>query len=108
MKDAKGHGSNPTGRALAAINARNKAEFGMNGGFRAPINTNPVNDHPKAAPVATHDATQGVGPNDPRVGSRDYDAFGRPRTDKSEYDNYSRDLAYRSRQGNGGIGSGGR
>lgn len=63
---------------------------------------------PKSAPVATHDAMVGVGPNSPLAGSRDYDPFGRPRTDKSSYDEYSRDLAYRSRQGNGGIGSGGR
>lgn len=55
-----------------------------------------------AAPV--HDSMAGVGPNDPRVGSRDYDAFGRPRTDKSGYDEYSRDLALRGR--NGQIGSG--
>jgi hypothetical protein len=106
-KDAKGHGSNPTGQSLAAISARRKVEFGQHGGFRAPIKTDAVHrEHPKAAPVKTHDAMGGVGPNDPRAGSRDFDAFGRPRADKSSYDEYSRDLSLRSR--NGGIGSGGR
>lgn len=114
MKDPRGHGSNPNAgnrplaNTLAAISANRKSMFGYQAGFRAPIKTNPVNDHPKAAPVPVHDGAQGVGPNDPRAGSRDYDAFGRPRADKSGYDNYGRDLAYRSRQGNGGIGSGGR
>jgi len=60
----------------------------------------------KSTMVPTHDAMTGVGPNDPRVGSRDYDAFGRPRSadSKSEYDEGSRDMALRSR--NGQIGSG--
>lgn len=46
----------------------------------------------------------GVGPNSPLAGSRDYDAFGRPRADKSSYDEATRDMQLRGR--NGQIGSG--
>lgn len=63
-----------------------------------------VSGSDKSAKVPTHDSMSGVGPNSPLVGSRDYDAFGRPRADKSGYDEYSRDLALRSR--NGQVGSG--
>lgn len=59
----------------------------------------------KSNPAPVHDS-MGVGPNDPRAGSRDYDPFGRPRSagSKEEYDSYNRDLALRSR--NGQVGSG--
>lgn len=52
--------------------------------------------HPKSDTVAPHSA----------MSSRDTDAFGRPRSDesKAEYDEYSRDLSLRSR--NGQVGSG--
>ena len=63
-----------------------------------------VSGSDKSAKVPTHDSMSGVGPNSPLVGSRDYDAFGRPRADKSGYDEYSHDLALRSR--NGQVGSG--
>lgn len=60
----------------------------------------------KSDPVATHGGAQGVDPNSPLAGSRDYDSFGRPRSADSlrEYDEGSRDLSLRSR--NGQVGSG--
>lgn len=109
MKDALGHGSNPSGNTEAA------KELG--GG------------HPKSGPIPVHDALhslnnidkqqfgdvgksslkerdEGVGPNDTRAGSRDYDTFGRPRSaeSKASYDEYNADLRLRSR--NGQVGSG--
>lgn len=53
---------------------------------------------PKSAPAPVHDSMSGS--------SRDTDAFGRPRSEdsKREYDEYSRDLSLRSR--NGQVGSG--
>lgn len=125
-KDAGGHGSEA--RGLAAASARNRAMFGANAGFRTvkPVTSNaeasqslmsslkstqaPVHDSMYASggrngPETYPRADGSIHPNDPRVGSRDYDAMGHPRTDKSDYDDYSRDLSLRSR--NGGIGSGG-
>lgn len=58
----------------------------------------------KSDPAPVHDSMIGVGPNSPLAGSRDYDPFGRPRADKASYDEGTRDLQLRSR--NGQIGSG--
>ena len=115
MKDAKGHGSSGKGGAsgkgwFTADVAKGFAKrIGANGD--QPVSSNAeaaqaLMSGLKSTMVPTHDAMTGVGPNDPRVGSRDYDAFGRPRSadSKSEYDEGSRDMALRSR--NGQIGSG--
>lgn len=60
----------------------------------------------KSDPVPVHNGMSDIHPNDPRVGSRDYDAMGHPRDAlaKSDYDEASRDMALRGR--NGQIGSG--
>lgn len=117
MKDAFGHGSNAHGRSLTDA-LRTRLDHVTSIKKPGPAGGKPMSSNAAAAQALVgslkstqapvHDAMQNISPNDPRVGSRDYDAMGHPRTDKSGYDEYNRDLAYRGRQGNGGIGSGGR
>lgn len=108
-KDTKGHGSNGMGiKGLRRMRDHLAGQV-KSGLMNPPTTPKPIHDgHPKSQPVPAHGGTEGVGPNDPRAGSRDYDSFGRPRDDlgKGEYDEYNRDLGQRAR--NGGIGSGGR
>jgi hypothetical protein len=77
-------------------------------GYRSRTGAGPDNADAAAALGQGHPKSEGVGAHSAMAGSRDYDAFGRPRDSlsKGEYDEYSRDLSLRSR--NGGIGSGGR
>jgi hypothetical protein len=121
MKDAKGHGSNSRGGSTfvtpAGRGVMPSRPFRESGGEPEANNAQAAGalfyGGPKSQAAPIHDGMHnpntnyyGVGPNSPLAGSRDYDAFGRPRSDesKSEYDAYSRDLGYRAR--NGGIGSG--
>lgn len=130
-KDAKGHGSSGNGggfqsaarnfadrtRVMAAQKQR-AAEFNAHLNDQNYAGMGPAPAHwgdaaaanelssgtPKSAPAPVHDAMVGVGPNSPLAGSRDYDPFGRPRADKSSYDEATADMRLRGR--NGQIGSG--
>lgn len=114
MKDAKGHGSNTHGGGSAVVVRTGNSARGIMPSRPYRQGQPPVTSNAEAAQALmsglkstqapVHDSMVGVGPNDPRAGSRDYDAFGRPRADKSSYDEYSRDLSLRSR--NGQVGSG--
>jgi hypothetical protein len=77
-------------------------------GYRDRTGAGPDNADAAAALAQGHPKSGGVGPHSSMVSSRDYDAFGRPRSaeSQSEYDDYSRDMSLRIR--NGGFGNGGR
>jgi hypothetical protein len=77
-------------------------------GYRDRTGAGPDNADAAAALGQGHPKSGGVGPHSSMVSSRDYDAFGRPRSaeSQSEYDDYSRDMSLRIR--NGGFGNGGR
>lgn len=75
-------------------------------GYRTRTGTGPDNADAARAMAQGHPKSAGVDPHSAMASSRDYDSFGRPRDDlaKSEYDEASRDMALRGR--NGQIGSG--